>query len=52
MFADNGGELRREQMLNDLRQRVRDIRQGPDGLIYLITDENEAALLRMEPVEE
>ena len=52
VFADNGGELRREQMLNDLRQRVRDIRQGPDGLIYLITDENEAALLRMEPVEE
>jgi glucose/arabinose dehydrogenase len=52
VFADNGGELRREQMLNDLKQRVRDIRQGPDGLIYLITDENEAALLKMEPVEE
>ena len=52
VFADNGGELRREVMLADLRQRVRDIRQGPDDLIYLITDENEAALLKIEPVEE
>jgi aldose sugar dehydrogenase len=30
---------------------VRDIRQGPDGLLYLITDEKEGALLRIEPAQ-
>jgi aldose sugar dehydrogenase len=38
-------------MLTELRQRIRDIRQGPDGLIYVLTDEDEGALLRIEPVE-
>jgi glucose/arabinose dehydrogenase len=52
VFAENGGELRREVMLDDLDQRVRDIRQGPDDLIYILTDENQAALLKMEPVAE
>ena len=37
-------------MLTDLKQRIRDIREGPDGLLYLITDENAGALLRIEPV--
>jgi glucose/arabinose dehydrogenase len=49
VFAENGGELRREVLLADLKQRIRDIRQGPDGLLYMITDENEGALLRFEP---
>jgi len=43
-------ELRRESLLVDLRQRIRDVRQGPDGLLYLLTDYDEdAALLRIEP---
>jgi glucose/arabinose dehydrogenase len=45
-------ELRREALLTEFRQRVRDIRQGPDGLLYLITDEKEGALLRIEPSAE
>jgi glucose/arabinose dehydrogenase len=32
-----------------MRQRIRDVRQGPDGLIYLLTDEKEGAVLRIEP---
>ncbi len=48
VFNENG-EQRRESLLTDLRQRVRDIRQGPDGLLYLITDENAGALLKIEP---
>jgi aldose sugar dehydrogenase len=36
-------------MLGELRQRIRDVRQGPDGLLYLLTDEDDAALLRIEP---
>ncbi|MFN7983847.1 MAG: PQQ-dependent sugar dehydrogenase [Vicinamibacterales bacterium] len=42
-------ELRRESMLTELRQRVREVRQGPDGAIYVLTDEDNGALLRLEP---
>jgi glucose/arabinose dehydrogenase len=30
-------------------QRIRDVRQGPDGLLYLLTDEDEGMVLRLEP---
>jgi glucose/arabinose dehydrogenase len=46
-----GEELRREMILLELRQRIRDVRQGPDGLLYLLTDENPGAVLRIEPAE-
>lgn len=42
-------ELRRESMLTELRQRIREVRQGPDGLLYLLTDDEDGALLRIEP---
>jgi len=42
-------EIRRETLLTDLHQRIRDVRQGPDGLLYVITDEDDGALLRIEP---
>jgi glucose/arabinose dehydrogenase len=42
-------ELRRESLLGELHQRIRDVRQGPDGLLYVITDEDDGALLRIEP---
>lgn len=45
----NLGELRRETLLTDLHQRVRDFAEGPDGLIYVLTDGNENAVLRIEP---
>lgn len=50
VFNDKGEELRRESLLQAQRQRIRDVRQGPDGLLYLLTEENRAALLRLEPV--
>jgi len=34
-----------------VNQRVRDVEQGPDGLIYLLTDEKKGRLLRIEPAE-
>jgi glucose/arabinose dehydrogenase len=43
------GEMRREALLSDLHQRVRDVVQGPDGLIYVLTDGPENAVLRIEP---
>ena len=36
-------------MLRELRQRIREVREGPDGFLYLLTDEEEGALLRLEP---
>ena len=42
-------EIRRESMLTELRQRIREVRQGPDGLLYLLTDAEDGALLRLEP---
>ena len=45
-----GLPIRRESMLTELKQRIREVRQGPDGLLYLLTDEEAGALLRIEPV--
>jgi glucose/arabinose dehydrogenase len=45
------GEQRREMLLTDLKQRIRDVRQGPDGLLYLLTDETAGALLKIEPAQ-
>jgi aldose sugar dehydrogenase len=42
-------ELRRESLLTELKQRIRDVRQGPDGLLYVLTEEEDGALLRIEP---
>jgi aldose sugar dehydrogenase len=49
VFNEKTEEIRRESLLTELRQRIRDVRQGPDGLLYLLTDENPGALLKMEP---
>ena len=49
LFNENMEELRREPLLTELRQRIRDVRQGPDGLLYLLTDYDEGALLRVQP---
>ena len=37
----------REQVLTRLGQRVRDVRQGPDGWLYLLTDAQGGQLLRV-----
>ena len=49
VFNDKLWELRRETMLQDLHQRVRDVRQGPDGFIYVLTEEDDGAVIRIEP---
>jgi glucose/arabinose dehydrogenase len=51
VFNDKWQELRRESLLRELHQRIRDVRQGPDGLLYVVTEEDDAALLRIEPIE-
>jgi glucose/arabinose dehydrogenase len=49
VFNARGEEIRREWLLTDLKQRIRDVRQGPDGYLYLLTDEQQGAVLRIEP---
>ena len=49
LFNEKMEELRRESLIQPLRQRIRDVRQGPDGLLYLLTDEDNGAVLRIEP---
>jgi glucose/arabinose dehydrogenase len=40
---------RDHSMLADLHQRIREVKPGPDGFIYVITDQAFGALLRIEP---
>ena len=40
-----------QSMLAELQQRIRDVKQGPDGLLYLTIDERDGGILRIEPVE-
>ena len=50
-FAENGEPIQREPILAQLRQRIRDVRPGPDGLLYVLTDQDPGVLLRIEPAE-
>jgi glucose/arabinose dehydrogenase len=47
----DGDRVVREEVLfkDQLKRRVRDVEQGPDGFIYLLTDDPEGQLLRIEP---
>ncbi len=38
-----------EELLRDLRQRIRDVRAGPDDYLYVLTDSSDGRLLRLEP---
>jgi glucose/arabinose dehydrogenase len=51
LFNENMDELRREALLRDWRHRMRDIRQGPDELLYVLVDHEDGALIRIEPAE-
>lgn len=46
---DQGKVVQEEHLLEDWGRRIRDVRQGPDGLVYLLTDHSDGMLLRLEP---
>lgn len=52
VLNEDGEEVARESLLSELRQRIRDVRVGPDGLLYLLTEENNGGLLRLEPAHD
>ena len=44
-------ESRRQVLLSELGQRIRDVKQGPDGFLYVTTDMQDGAVLRIEPAQ-
>ena len=48
-FNAQGLESRRETLLTELGQRIRDVKQSPDGFLYLTTDMEDGAVLKLEP---
>ncbi|MDE0410831.1 MAG: PQQ-dependent sugar dehydrogenase [Gammaproteobacteria bacterium] len=49
--VEQGKVVVEEHLLADWGKRIRDVRQGPDGLIYLLTDHSNGMLLRIEPAD-
>lgn len=49
MVLKDGRPVHQEALLADLGHRIRDVRQGPDGLLYLLVDSAGAPLLRLRP---
>jgi len=50
VLNDKLQETRQESLLDGLHQRFKDVRQGPDGLLYALTDEDDSVLMRISPV--
>ena len=49
VLNDRLQEVRQETLLGELRQRFKDLAQGPDGRIYALTDEADSVVLRLSP---
>ncbi len=47
---DGNKIINEHRILQNRLGRIRDVRQGPDGFIYLLTDENNGELIRLEPL--
>ena len=45
----NGRVAREERYLAEVRARIRDVHEGPDGALYLLTDDSNGRLLRVTP---
>jgi aldose sugar dehydrogenase len=49
-FNPKGEPIGREIFLAELKQRIREVKPGPDGFLYALTDETFGAVLKIEPV--
>jgi glucose/arabinose dehydrogenase len=45
----DGAVVKEERYLGELGERIRDVVQGPDGYLYLLTDNSQGRILRVEP---
>ena len=48
---DGDKVVHEERLLGELNKRIRDVRQGPDGALYLLTDANNGRILRISPAK-
>ena len=46
---ENGRVVGEEKLLRDKCKRIRDVRQGPDGLLYILTDDANGEIWRLSP---
>lgn len=46
---DRGNVVGEQQLLTELKERIRDVRTSPDGYLYVTTDDSEGRVLRLEP---
>lgn len=51
VVVDGNEVTHQETLLNNELGRIRDVRTGPDGFVYLLTDDANGGIFRMEPVE-
>lgn len=51
VVLDGDEAVEEEELIRDEIGRIRDVREGPDGLIYFLTDETDGGLYRIEPVD-
>ena len=51
MEIQDGRVVHQERLLEGLLGRIRDVRDGPDGLLYLLTDARDGALVRLVPAD-
>ena len=49
LVVENGRVVREERYLGELDKRFRDVQQGPDGFVYVVTDEADGEVLRIVP---
>jgi glucose/arabinose dehydrogenase len=49
LVMEGGKVTREERFLGDMRERFRDIQQGPDGFVYAVTDADNGRVLRIRP---
>jgi len=49
LTLDGEKVVKEERMLKNVLGRIRDVRNGPDGCLYLLTDESNGVLARLEP---
>ena len=50
LTIENGRVTKEERYLQDMRRRFRDVQQGPDGFVYVVTDHDDGEVLRISPV--
>ncbi|WP_260579109.1 PQQ-dependent sugar dehydrogenase [Vreelandella populi] len=49
LVLDGDNVTHEEILLSDTLGRIRDVRQGPDGMLYIVTDEEDGGVYRLEP---